>query len=215
VKRTDRIYNGVDFSTFAADRDDSTIREEFGLAPECPLIVAVGNIRKPKGYEYLVRAAAIVRERNPDCRLLIVGHGTGQLLDQLTGLIADLHLDDTVTLTGFRSDIPQILQQSDIFVLSSTSEGLSIATIEAMAVEKPVVVTASGGPQEIVADGETGYIVPPADERALADAITRLINDKSLRDQMGQAARASVQERFSIERNVDEYINVYRSCLRR
>jgi glycosyltransferase involved in cell wall biosynthesis len=207
------IHNGVDFDAFDTQPRRSSLRTELGVEPGTPLIGMVGNIRRPKGYQYFVEAARLVSDRMSECRFLIVGHGSGTLLNELTDQIEALGLTDRVILTGFRDDVAQILAQLDIFMLSSLSEGLSIATIEAMGLGKPVVVTDSGGPGEIVRDGETGYLVPPADSRALADRAMELLRNHSLAERMGQAARADVRLRFSLEQSIRSYERLYRECM--
>lgn len=207
------IHNGVDFQVLDRTSQTSSVRAELGLSPETPLIGMVANIRRPKGYQYFVEAARLISDRMPECRFLIVGQGEGNLLNELTSQIEALGLTDRVILTGFREDVAQILAQLDIFMLSSLSEGLSIATIEAMGLGKPVVVTDSGGPGEIVRDGETGYLVPPADPKALADRAVELLRNHSLAERMGQAARADVRLRFSLEQNVRSYEQLYRECV--
>ena len=207
------IHNGVDFDIFDKQPQSSSLRTELGFESSTPLIGMVGNIRSPKGYQYFVEAARLVSDRIPQCRFLIVGHGSGNLLKELTSQIETLGLTGKVILTGFRDDVGQILSQLDIFMLSSLTEGLSIATIEAMGLGKPVVVTDSGGPGEIVRDGETGYLVPPADPRALADRAVELLRNRGLADRIGQAARADVRQRFSLEQNIRSYEQLYRECV--
>jgi len=207
------IHNGVDFEAFDIQPGKSSLRTELGLEPGTPLIGMVGNIRGPKAYRYFVEAARLVSDRMPECRFLIVGHGEGDLLNELIGQIEALGLKGKVILTGFRHDVAQILAQLDVFMLSSLSEGLSIATIEAMGLGKPVVVTDSGGPGEIVRDGETGYLVPTADPKALADRAMELLQNHSLAERMGLAARADVRLRFSLDQNVLSYEQLYRECV--
>ncbi len=98
----------------------------------------------------------------------------------------------------------------DIFVLSSTTEGLGTSLLDAMACGKPIVATTAGGIPEVVEDGVTGLLVPPRDERALAAAIVRLLKDRGLRETLGAAGLARVRERFSAERMVQDTLNVYR-----
>jgi glycosyltransferase involved in cell wall biosynthesis len=106
------------------------------------------------------------------------------------------------------------LSEFDIFVLSSVTEGFSIATIEAMGLGLPVVVTDSGGPREIVQHLSTGMLVSPGDPKALAAAIDELLEDAELAKNLGAAARASVREKFGIEQNLVAYTELYKSCLR-
>lgn len=207
--KMERIYNGVDFAAFESAEVTRPLREELDLPQDSLLVGMVGNIRKSKGYPYLIEAARKTVSRFASAYFIIVGHGKGALLDDLTQRIDEAGLRDRVLLTGFRDDVPQIVKQLDLFVLSSTTEGLSIATIEAMGLGKPVVVTASGGPQEIVTDGATGYIVPPADAQALARRIGDMLASPDERNRLGTAAREAVRRRFSIEGNVEAYQRLY------
>jgi glycosyltransferase involved in cell wall biosynthesis len=109
--------------------------------------------------------------------------------------------------------LAEILNSLDVFVLSSVSEGLSIATIEAMAAGRPVVVTRSGGPQEIVEDGRTGILVPPADPNALASRICELLGNPELAAMFSRNARAEVKDKFSLKKMVNEYESLYERCL--
>lgn len=210
-----RIYNGADFDTLDSTLVKDDVRKSLNVPQDAPLIGMVGNIRTTKGYDHYVRAARLVVDKRPDCRLLIVGQGKGELLEQITSLISELRLDERVIMTGFRNDIPNILKQLDVFALASTSEGLSIATIEAMGVGRPVVVTDSGGPSEIVKDGETGFVVPPGDPEAMAEKILMLLDDKELAARFGERGRNDVRSRFTIEQNVRSYAELYRACLER
>jgi len=143
----------------------------------------------------------------PDTRFLIVGEG--ELRDQLERQIHDLGLDRHVVLTGFRSDVLGLVKSFDLFVMSSITEGLGSAILEAMACSRPVVATRAGGIPEAVDDQVTGIIVPPHDEDALAGGIVRLLKSSDLRNQFGQAGRQRVIESFSVERLVEGTASVY------
>ena len=210
-----RIYNGVDFDMLDRMVASGDLRTSLNIPVGVPVIGMVGNIRATKGYDHYVRAARLVVDKRPDCRFLIVGQGSGKLLEQITSLIKELHVEERMILTGFRDDIPNVLKQLDIFVLASTSEGLSIATIEAMGVGKPVVVTDSGGPSEIVKNGETGFVVPPGDAEAMAQRIVKLLDDGPLAAKFGERGRDDVRSRFTIEQNVQSYAGLYQGCLER
>lgn len=209
-----RIYNGVDFESFDRSVTSDALRAEFGIPASATLIASVGNIREAKGYDYLLNAARRVIDAAANTYFLIAGQGKGELLGKLEALRERLGLQKNVILAGFRGDVPQFLRQCDLFVLSSTTEGLSIATIEAMGLGKPVVVTDSGGPAEIVCDGKTGLLVPSQDAGALADGILRFIRDRELADELGSAARSAVRDKFDLEHSVRRYAELYRLCLR-
>jgi glycosyltransferase involved in cell wall biosynthesis len=207
-----RIYNGVDFGLLDQVTVPNSLRSEFGIPLTATLIGSVGNIRPAKGYEYLLNAARIVIDTAPDAYFVVVGEGHGELLAGLLALRSSLGLQERVFFAGFRSDVSQLLKQCDIFAMSSNTEGLSIATIEAMGLGKPVVVTNSGGPAEIVEDGKTGLLIPPQSADALAQGILRLIRDRELASVLGAAAKFAVRDRFCIKRSVKSYAELYRSC---
>ncbi len=208
-----RIYNGIDFELLDRATRSNALRSEFGIPLTATLVSSVGNIRKAKGYEYLLNAARIVIDIAQDTYFVIAGEGRGELLADLLVLRASLGLQERVFFTGFRSDVSQLLKQCDIFAMSSNTEGLSIATIEAMGLGKPVVVTNSGGPAEIVEDGKTGLLIPPQSADALAQGILRLIRDRELASVLGAAAKFAVRDRFCIERSIRSYAELYRNCI--
>ena len=212
--RIQTIYNGVDFDTFDRAEHRASLKAELGIPADSRLIGMVGHIRPAKGYEYFIQAARIVANSQPDCYFLVVGEGKGRLFEDLKTLVRQLDLENRFIFTGLRDDVAEILGQLDVFLLSSTTEGLSIATIEAMGLGKPVVVTDSGGPREIVEDAVTGFLVPPANPHALAEKVVRLLEDKDLARNLGRRARAHVRAKFSLDQCVDSYIKLYRNCQR-
>jgi glycosyltransferase involved in cell wall biosynthesis len=178
-----------------------------------PLVGTVANLRRSKGYEYFIRAARILSDSLPGARFLAIGEIDETLGRPLRDAVRALGLEDRFFFLGFRPDIPSLLAELDVFVLASTDEGLSIATMEAMAARRPVVVTKSGGPQEIVEDGKTGLLVPPADAGAMAAKVLQVLNDPELGQQLGRNARLAIEGRFSLDQMLREYEAVYLSCL--
>jgi glycosyltransferase involved in cell wall biosynthesis len=154
-----------------------------------------------------VDAAALVVRRVPDARFVIAGEG--ELRGALEHQIKALGLEKHVILAGFRPDVLSLHKAFDIFVMSSLTEGLGTSLLDAMACGKPVVATTAGGIPEVVRDGETGLLVPPKDDQAMADAIVRLLKDGSLRARMGAAGMSLANTRFSAERMVAETLAVY------
>jgi L-malate glycosyltransferase len=165
-----------------------------------------------KGQRHLVDAAGLVLPKQPDARFIIAGEG--ELRPQLEHQIRQHHLEKHVILAGFRTDILSLHKAFDIFVMSSVTEGLGTSILDAMACGKPVVGTTAGGIPEVVAEGETGLLVAPRDPRAMADAITRLLSDRALRERMGAAGLARVRERFSAETMVKNTLAVYEQLAR-
>jgi glycosyltransferase involved in cell wall biosynthesis len=128
--------------------------------------------------------------------------------------VARLGISDRLSFLGARDDVPALLGILDVFVLSSLSEGMSIATVEAMGAGLPVVVTRSGGPEDIVGHGQTGLLVPPGDDQALADGICRLLTDRALAQRLADAARADVRTRFDVDQMVKQYAELYEEAVR-
>jgi glycosyltransferase involved in cell wall biosynthesis len=207
-----RIYNGVDPERFAVP-SRGHLRAELGCADGAKLIGTVANLRESKGYEFLIQAARKVVDSIPEARFLAVGEPDSQIAAKATTLLKETGLQDRFLFLGFREDVPEILQNLDLFVLPSVSEGFSLATIEAMAAGRPVVVTRSGGPEEIVTHGTTGLLVPPRDSGALAASICELLCDPDRALALGRCARADVQRRFSLSQIVSEYETLYERCL--
>ena len=134
----------------------------------------------------------------------------GELRSRLQELARKLDLNDRLIFTGFRKDIPQFLEFFDLFVLASHSgEGTCNAVLEAMAMRKPVVATASGGTPEIIKDGVNGILVPARNQESLAAGIISIIRDRNTANKMGENGRQTVETRFSVEKMVDETVDVY------
>ena len=210
------IHNGVVLSEDAAPHRAAR-RGEWGVRPEQILVGAIGNIRRSKDYATLLRAAACLeRDQAGRFRFVVAGQPDRQgLYESLLELRRELGLEDAVRFVGFREDIPAILASLDIFALSSTDEGFSIATVEAMAAGLPVVATRSGGPEEIVADRVDGILVEPRKPEMLAREIRSLADDSERRTAIGQRARDTARRRFAVEAMVAAYADLYRELLAR
>jgi glycosyltransferase involved in cell wall biosynthesis len=219
------IRNGVDLSRFQKRGDGLRLREELGVPPGAPIAAVVSRLHEKKGLDDFLVAAARIAARHPDARFLIVGDrlrvkdGAVVKDDAYSGGLARLarHLGiaDRVVFTGFRLDIPDLLQEVSVAVLPSLSEGLSNFLLESMAAGVPVVTTRVGGSPEVVVDGETGFLVPASDPETLARAIDTLFSDPDLALRMGQAGRRRMAERFSLEAMTRATERLYRSVLTR
>jgi glycosyltransferase involved in cell wall biosynthesis len=190
-------YNGVDTLQFSPAADKRTYQQTLlSLDPVRPVIGTVGNLLPIKGHEILLKAARQVVERRPEALFVLVGDGTRRA--ELERLAQTLNLSEQVRFLGRRRDVPDLMQAFDVFVLTSNSEGCPNVILEAMATGLPVVSTSVGGVPELVTD-ETGILVPPGDDAALADAIRQLLDDPARRQAMGQAGRRRAVEHFSLE----------------
>lgn len=203
------IPTGVDPSAFIPDGAGREFRRSLGVSPGGPVIGTVSVLRGKKGHSTLLEAAARLRARFSDLKVLVVGDGPGRadLLRQTQAL----GLDRTVSFLGFRRDVPQLLSVLDLFVFPSLEEALGTAVLEAMAAGKAVVASRVGGIPEAVVEGETGLLVPPADSEALAQAVGRLLENPDLRARMGESGRARVEEHFSLSRMMEKTAGLYRN----
>ncbi len=187
------------------------VRAELGINKDAVVIGNIAHMADHKGQIYLIRAAAIVEESYPDVRFVIVGDG--ELRGELEAEVKKLSLDRTVIFTGFRKDVASLLASFDIFVFPSHLEGLGTSLLDAMVMRKPIVSTTAGGIPEVVQDGVNGLLVPPKDHEALANAIINLIEDKELRQRLGDAGRRIVEDRFTEDKVVDGTLAVYKRML--
>lgn len=201
------IPNGVDVASISR-ADPAPIRLELDLRDRVFLFGAVGNLRKPKAYDVLLRAARLVIEQQPHVRLVIAGDTSGPLHRDLVSLRASLGLSDTVHFLGPRNDIPALLKALDAFVLSSTTEGFSIAVCEAMAAGVPIIATRSGGPQQILDGGQCGHLVAPGDPAALADGMLKLACSDAERRHYVNAARRRVERLYSVDAMLRRYASL-------
>ncbi len=172
-------------------------------------ILTVARLHAQKGHCYLLEAVA----RVPEVRLICAGEGPEE--SRLREYARRLGVDDRVDFLGYRTDVPELLESCDLFVLPSLFEGLPISVLEAMAMGKPVIGTAVGGTLEVIRNGSTGLLVPPADSAALADAIRTLTADRALCWRLGAAGRARVRAEFSEEAVVHRTVALYEELLAR
>ena len=209
VPRLHVIYNGIETDQYACPDRKATraaVREEFGLPADSLLLFAAGRLSPIKNQEMLLEVLAALKDEAPRAHLLIAGEGDRRA--RLEEAIGRLGLSGRVLLPGLRSDVPRLLCASDIFVLSSHSEGFSYATIEAMASGIAIVHTDVGGAREALGEERNAFIVPPGDALAFTAACRRLLGDKDLRHAMADRNRADA-ERFSLRRMIDRTVELY------
>ena len=172
-------------------------------------IVAMGRLGREKGFDLLVRAFALVRERYPYWNLVIIGEGTER--ENLVELAAQLRVDDSISFLGRLANPHPLVRRAGIFVLPSRIEGFPNVLLEAMALGLPVVAAdCCSGPREIVKDGIDGLLCPPEDANALADAMCRVMSNPSLRVRLGRHA-INVRQRFSVQAVSKQWEDLVRS----
>jgi glycosyltransferase involved in cell wall biosynthesis len=201
--------------------DRGAARAEFGLTPDDCVLGSVGNLNPQKGYEYLVPAVAAARRARANVKVLVVGasHDTHRAYERRLRLLSTelgLVVGRDILFVGSKADVRPALAAMDVFVLSSVprSEGAPTAVIEAMMMGLPVVATNVGAVAEVVKDGVTGYVVPPLNPQAIAQASLRILGDPALRESMGRAARERAVQRFAVERCAQVHLEAYDHALR-
>ncbi len=207
------VHNGIDLRTQAESGVRQGVRAEVGAEPGAVCVGVVARLEAVKGIDTFLQALARLRQDLP-LRAVIVGEGSQR--DRLITLAKDLGLlEKRVCFLGLRRDVARLLTGFDVFVLPSLWEGLPGAIMEAMCAGLPVVSTRVGGIPELVMDGQTGILVPPGDEGALAAAIKILVESPKLCRQMGDTGRTVVCSEFSIDKMVRQTEAVYRDVIRR
>jgi glycosyltransferase involved in cell wall biosynthesis len=207
--KIDVVYSGTDTTRFDPARATGDgVRRELGLDPGTPLVTQVG-VREPKGNDDLLRAFARLRAARPDARLLLVG-ARPEKRTPLEALARAGGLGDTVTIWGYRDDVPEILAATDVSVdASHVGLGITGTLRESLAMETPVVATRAMGNPELVGHEINGLLVPPRDPEALAAAVLRLLADPAWARELGRAGRRRVLAGFSTQAKVERLESLY------
>lgn len=206
------IYNGLDPAGYQKLLDGDSLRRGLGLENGTPLVGMIANFNfEIKGHIYFLGAAKKILKEVPGVKFILVGDGP--LKARYEEMARELRLQKNAFFLGNRADVPNIISNLDVSVLSSTSEGLSNVILESMAGGKPVVATDVGGSKEMIQDGITGYLVPPSDSNALAKAIVDLLRNPDKAVAMGEMGRKIVKEQFTVEAMVKKFEKLYFSLL--
>ena len=204
------IPTGIDLARFRPGSRDAA-RASLGLPAAAPLIGIVATLRSWKGHRYLLQAVAAMARKDP----VVVIVGDGPQREALEALAVGLDLAPRVRFAGDQADVAPWMQALDVFCLPSyANEGVPQALMQAMACGLPVVSTPVGSIEEIVADGDTGVLVPPEDPVRLREALEKLLDDAGLRGALGSRAAATARERFGEERMVERMVAVFREAAR-
>ncbi|MEO8228258.1 MAG: glycosyltransferase [Chloroflexota bacterium] len=201
------IHSGVDLERYDHQEPCCTLREEYDLPSEGPIVGVVARLEPEKGHPTLLEAWPSVLAAVPDATLLVVGEGSRR--EALEALAHELGVAERVVFTGRRDDVPAVTAALDVAVLPSYREAQGLTILEAMALSRPIVASNVGGIPEMVEDGITGLLVPAHDADALGAAIVRLLRDHPLADTLGRAGHDLVHDKFCIERMVAAVEQIY------
>ncbi|MBE9535678.1 MAG: glycosyltransferase family 4 protein [Proteobacteria bacterium] len=208
------IYSAVDTGKFSPRPVDDSIRKEFGVSEEAPLIAILGRVSEVKGHRYLIDAAKSVLNDFPGARFLAIVKEEDPNFPILEKQVSELGMGDKFFFTGFREDLVDLMAACDIGVVSSIgSETNCRVALEWMAMGKPVIGTTIGVIPEVVVDGETGLIVPPKDHLAIASALLKLIKDRNLAIEMGKRGKKLVEDRYNEPLFTSDTLKVYTEAL--
>jgi glycosyltransferase involved in cell wall biosynthesis len=213
-----RIPNGINTKVFSPMRASERLKTALGLSPTVPLVGFVGRLAWEKGPDEFLRMAAHVHQRRKSVHFVLIGEGP--LRQELIQLIHELQLQDCVHLAGLWDDMAEVYSALDVLVVTSRSEGMPLAILEAMACERPVIAVAVGGVPEIIEEGVTGYLIPPGDwkggasaytgaSQGLETALINLLDDPQKRDAFGHAARGRIEQLFNLGTSASLIGNLY------
>jgi glycosyltransferase involved in cell wall biosynthesis len=212
-RRAIHIPNGLDLSRFADPQQDPTSkREQLGFSQETILLGSVGRLDHQKGHTYLLAATARVLRQLPKVHLVIIGDGV--LEPQLKQQTHNLGIASQVHFMGPRKDVDEILPALDLYVSASLWEGLPTAILESMAAGTPVIATDIPGTNEIIRHGENGWLVPPRNPTALAEAILHLLTNPHLRTELAKKGLQRVKA-FDMDKIVKQHEMLYRNLVKR
>lgn len=218
LDRVRTIHGGIDVEAFrsAADGDGGRdVRHEFGIPPGAPLVGVVANLSPIKGYEELIAALALLAPKVEGLRCLCVGGYDPAYYGVLKGLVEQSGLERCVIFAGYQHAVVPFYEAMDLLVLPSRSEAFGMVLLEAMATGRPVIATSVGGIPEVVVDGVTGLLVPPLNPSRLADAMLRLLEDRSARLKMGMAGNARVRRDFTLKAQMGALESLYEELIDR
>ncbi len=211
--KTEVIHTGIELERFVPGHNREPTRRALGYSPDAMVIGTVSRIAEErKGMTFFAEMAGLLAPRFPQARFLIVGDGPTRaaLEEQITAL----GIAERVHITGWRTDIPDLLAAMDIFVMPALVEGGPTTVLEAMAMAKPTVSTRVGMVPEVMEHGRSGLIVEPGNAQALAEAVATLLTDESLRRRLGENAREVAKARFSVETMVERYLALFERARR-
>jgi glycosyltransferase involved in cell wall biosynthesis len=209
------IHNGVDVDKFKPAADKHKAKEELGFDPEGKAILSVGRLYARKGLFTLIESMVLVKRKFRNAKFIIAGKGLSNEMKKLVNYATKLGVEDNIVFTGYFPDkkLPRLYQAADIFAFSTFYENLPFAVLEALSSGLPVVTTNVGGIPEMIDSGKNGFLVEPANSRALADRILYYLEHPEAASDMGLLARRNIENHFDWQLIVKKVLKVYEEAL--
>lgn len=214
-ERIFKVFNGIDPKLFVYNKNES-IKNKYKLLFDTNFILSIARLERDKGIQNIISALPCILKELPYTKLMIVGDGS--YAPKLKKQVSTLNLENNVIFTGMLpfESLPDYFNACDVFVNPTIRQnGYDLTILEAMACEKPVVVSNIGSVPTAVEDGIDGILVPPGDVKKLADAVVRVLKDKELTERLGETAQKKVVSKFSVDSMVDGTIKVYEEVIRK
>ncbi len=212
AQKVEKVPTGVDLERFG--RAEACARSAFGMSDDDVVLVSVAHLVEVKGHVELLEAFERLHERLPRLRLLLVGQGDADYTAQLEQQVRVAGLEKKVVFAGLRHDVPEILKMADGKILATRNSGrreaFGAAIVEAMAAGRPVIATRSGGPEEIVVPGLTGWLIRAEDPEELDAALVDFYRSPNDWAEMGRRGQRRASEYFDLETMVERYSAIYR-----
>jgi glycosyltransferase involved in cell wall biosynthesis len=212
------IQNGVDTTPYDIANEPLSVKTQLGFQDGDHVVGMIGGLRSVKGHRYLIQSLPAVLAEVPNTKCLVVGRDFGEPGSReidLRRLARSLGVNDSITFTGERSDIPELLAVMDFIVQPSLSEGLSNVILEAMAAGKPVIASDVGGNREVIEDGKTGFLVNPKEYSEFSRRIIECLKNPRLSKELGRNARETVMQKFQISRMLERHMCLYDQCIKK
>lgn len=210
-RKISTIINGIDTEKFSPRPKSASLLREFGISENTKIIGTVGRLAEVKDQSSMIEAFEVVGRHYSDSVLMLVGDGP--LKSELQQFAADKNLEGKVIFTGTRSDVPELLNLFDVYLLTSLSEGTSVSLLEAMASGVPPVVTDVGGNPSVVSNGINGFIVKPKDTVNMSKNIINLLENVKLCETVINNAIITVRQNYSSNNMLDRYASIYREMI--
>ena len=211
------VHNGIDVPDIKSLRDPGDVRDEFHIPQKAPLLIIAGRMIADKGHVDLIHAMQSVLKEVPETRLIIVGGAklseTDEYENKLKRLVESMKLDKNIVFTGFIDDLMSLFNAADIVVHPAIKDNLATVVIEAMALERPVISTRTGGIKEIISSDVDGILIDPGNSEALTGAIISLLSAPDKRRELGRKAADTVSLRFTVSRFAEQISRIYRQVI--